>query len=94
MVIDDVESKYLRDILEFFPRISRFFFPVNHVKDEWKAISNECIRVLNRNDELAQTESSIWRFAFALKFMLYAVTQTEEGYVNLFEFELVFTLHS
>ncbi|KAM3722026.1 MFP1 attachment factor [Dirofilaria immitis] len=52
---------------------------INHIKDEWKAISNECVRVLSRNDELTRTESSIWRFGFALKFMVYAITHTEEG---------------
>ncbi|CAG9538990.1 unnamed protein product [Cercopithifilaria johnstoni] len=56
---------------------------VNHVKDEWKAISDECVRVLNRNDELAQTESSIWRFGYALKFMVYAVTHAEEGNAHI-----------
>ncbi|KAL3997333.1 hypothetical protein ACH3XW_10435 [Acanthocheilonema viteae] len=59
---------------------------VNHVKDEWKAISGECVRVLDVNSELTQTESSIWRFSYVLKFMLYAVTHTEEGnaYVLLY----------
>lgn len=73
--------------LGFCLRISGFFL-VNHVKDEWKAISDECVRVLNANDELTQTESSIWRFGYALKFMLYAVTHAEEGYVNLFKTEV------
>ncbi|VDK87413.1 unnamed protein product [Litomosoides sigmodontis] len=62
---------------------------VNHVKDEWKAISDECVRVLNANDELAQTELSIWRFGYALKFMLYAVTHAEEGYANLLMSEVL-----
>ncbi|EFO21065.1 hypothetical protein LOAG_07427 [Loa loa] len=59
---------------------------VNHIKDEWKDISNECVRVLNRNDELKRSELSIWRFGYVLKFMLYAVTHAEEGnaYVLLY----------
>ncbi|VDK85174.1 unnamed protein product, partial [Onchocerca ochengi] len=59
---------------------------VNHIKDEWKAISNECIRVLSKNSEVTRIDSSIWRFGFALKFMLYAITHTEEGnaYVLLY----------
>ncbi|KAK6105438.1 hypothetical protein QQG55_20255 [Brugia pahangi] len=52
---------------------------VNHIKNEWKCISNECIRVLNRNDEFIQTDASIWRFGYVLKFMLHAITGTEEG---------------
>ncbi|EJW81228.1 hypothetical protein WUBG_07864 [Wuchereria bancrofti] len=52
---------------------------INDIKNEWKCISNECVRVLNRNDEFIQTESSIWRFGYVLKFMLHAITDTEEG---------------
>ncbi|VDO08751.1 unnamed protein product, partial [Brugia timori] len=51
---------------------------VNHIKNEWKCISNECIRILNRNDEFIQTDASIWRFGYVLKFMLHAITGTEE----------------
>lgn len=56
-------------------------FSAEFVKSEWKAISDECIRVLGSGKRIAEGDASIWRFSNVLRFMVYAVTHTYEGYV-------------
>uniref|UniRef100_A0A915Q746 MADF domain-containing protein n=1 Tax=Setaria digitata TaxID=48799 RepID=A0A915Q746_9BILA len=74
---DQVAAEIIRKIRKMSTGICSL--TVNHVKDEWKAISDECVRILNTDDPQVRLEPSIWRFACALKFMIYPITHTQEG---------------